>query len=146
MNINDVRVGGGLVRDPELRFLPSGVALLEFTVAVNDARYDSQARSQVVTTEFVACQAWGWLAEKVAGIGLSKGDEVFVLGKLSQREFEKKDGSKERKTRVVAYLVEPTKMRQDGRSQPTTPQQPDPWQQDQQEPPFDSASDPWSNR
>lgn len=130
MNINEVKIGGGLVRDIDFRYLPSGVGLVEFTVAVNDARYDSTQRQQVVTTEFVAVQAWGWLAEQVAGLGLAKGDEVFVQGKLSQREFEKKDGTKERKTRVVAYLVQPTKMRNDGGSQPASegwPTEPDPW-------------------
>lgn len=105
--MNRVEIRGGLVRDPEFRFVgDNSTPLLEMTVAVNGTRYDRAKNSQVVKTTFVQVQAWGVIADEVMNkYGLAKGDEVYVLGELDQREVEKADGSKERKTRVTAFLI-----------------------------------------
>ena len=134
MNLNKVEIAGGLTRSPDLRFLPSGMAVCEFTVAVNGARYDSTARQQVVTTTFVAVNAWSSLAEEVVDMGLVQGDAVYVMGELEQREIEKKDGTKERKTRVTASVVVPTRRRGTSLAPPrSTPAAP----------PGEHVQDPW---
>jgi len=107
--VNRVEIQGGLVRTPELRYLPSGTALMEMNVAVNGARYDSQARQQVVDTVYVAVQVWGHQAEELDQLGLSRGEEVYVLGRLDQRTIEKRDGTREQKTRVSATFVTVTR-------------------------------------
>lgn len=109
--MNRVEISGGLTRDPEIRYLPSGVGVLDLTVAVNGARYDSDKREQVVTTSYISCNCFGWLAEQIANTGLSKGDEVYVLGELEQRSYETRDGKKESKTRVTIMALKPVRRR-----------------------------------
>jgi single-strand DNA-binding protein len=107
--MNRVEIMGGLTRDAELRFLPSGIAVLNFTVAVNGARYDSSERQQVVTTSYISVEAWGSLAEEAADSGVTKGCEVYVMGELTQQTIEKRDGEKESKTRVKAHIISVTR-------------------------------------
>jgi single-stranded DNA-binding protein len=52
--MNRVELVGGLTRPPDLRFTQGGMGICEASLAVNGARYDSEARSQVVTTVYVA--------------------------------------------------------------------------------------------
>jgi single stranded DNA-binding protein len=106
--MNRVEIAGGLVRDPEFKMLgQSQTPCLEFTVAVNGTRYDSQQRQQVVKTTYVAVQAFNEVADDVMGKypGLTKGDAVYVVGELDQRTIEKADGTKESKTRVNAMHI-----------------------------------------
>lgn len=115
--MNRVEISGGLVRDPELAFTAGGAARCEFTVAVNEARWSSKEQAQVVDTTYVSCQAWFWLAEDIAEREYQKGDEVLVVGRLSQRTIEKKDGTKEQKTRVEVVTVTLVKSRRPVRSE-----------------------------
>lgn len=109
--MNRVELVGTLVRDLEMRYLPSGLALVEISLAVNGTRYDSTARETVVTTLYTTVSVWGWAAEKVANDGVTRGDSVHVLGELEQREIEKPGGGKEKKTRVVATVVTPVRVK-----------------------------------
>jgi single-stranded DNA-binding protein len=112
MNLNRVEIAGGVVRDPEFRHVgANGTPLWECSMALNGTRYDPTERKQVAKTTFVTVQAWGWLAEVIAGGGFGKGDELHVLGELDQTEFEKEDGTKERKTRVNAAIITPLRRR-----------------------------------
>jgi single stranded DNA-binding protein len=107
-DVNRVEIRGGLTRDAEFRYVGhANTPLAEFVVAVNGARYDPERREQVVTTIFVSVQAWSTLAETVMERwALSQGDEVYVVGELDQREVEKRDGTKDRKTRVTAVHID----------------------------------------
>lgn len=109
--MNRVEIAGGLTRDAELRFTPSGAAVLNMTVAVNGTRYDGDSRQQVVTTSYISVEAWGSLAEEAAEQDIVKGCEVYVLGELTQSTTEKRDGSKESKTRVRAMMIHVTRRR-----------------------------------
>lgn len=135
-NVNEVRIGGGLTRDAETTYLPSGMPVTEFTIATNGARYSAQEQRQIVTTQFTTIEAWGWMAEHIAEMALLKGEAVIVEGELTQREREKKDGTKERKTRVNAFTVTPTRRKQ--ASWGANPQQ--------GKPPQQSATDPWTQQ
>lgn len=107
MSVNEVRISGGLTRDAEAKYVGEhGTALMTFTVAVNGTRYDSAARQQVVKTTYVSVEAWAVLAERLMNTNLMKGDEVLVVGELAQTEREKRDGTKETKTRVVAFTLD----------------------------------------
>lgn len=125
---------GGLTRDPEVRFLQSGVCLWNASVAVNGARWDGEVRAQVVTTVYVAVGAIGWQAERLAEMDLHRGDEVYVVGELAQREIEQADGKKERKTHVEIVMLWPTRVR----AQRSAPRGEDPWTPKAQ-PPTDEA-------
>lgn len=127
MSLNRVELTGGLTRDGNLRYTQGGMAVCEFTVAVNGTRYDPAERRQVVTTVFVTVDVLGWLAERITdGEGLVQGDEVYVLGELDQYERETADGKKDRKTRVRAIRVEVTRRRSAARA-PSAGAEDDPW-------------------
>lgn len=118
---------GGLVRDPEVLFLEgSGLCLWKATVAVNDPRYDVESKQQVVETAYVAISTIGWLAETIANLGLAKGDEVHVVGRLAQREVGSGE-KKERKTGVDIVTLTPVRMRHRAPAEVPTPALPAPW-------------------
>lgn len=132
MSLNKVELEGALVRDPELRFLPSGMAVSEFSLVVNDTRYDREKREQVAVSTFLTCQIWGGAAENFVE-RVHRGDRVYVLGKLARRTVEKEDGKKEEKTRIEVSFWQPTMIRS------TSSGQNDPWDSPShgvQEPPF----------
>jgi single stranded DNA-binding protein len=142
--MNRVELRGGITRDVEIRAVGQRNTLLaEFTIAVNGARYDADKGEQVVTSLFVTVQAWGEVAEQIAQSGgLCKGDEVYVIGELDQREVEKRDGTKERKTRVTAFVVYATRRRQPVNS--SRPSQATPGEQFVPQTGAQDA-DPWAN-
>lgn len=87
-----VTLVGNLTGDPELRFQPSGIAVASFTVAVSKRVKDGDTWKDGPTS-FVRCSAWRQYAENVAE-SLSKGTRVIVVGQMSQREYETKEGEK----------------------------------------------------
>jgi len=83
---------GNLTGDPELKFLPSGIPVASFTVAVSKRVKDGDTWKDGPTS-FVRCTVWRQYAENVAE-SLAKGTKVVVIGSMSQREYETKDGEK----------------------------------------------------
>ena len=83
---------GNLTADPELRLLPSGVAVANFTVASTPRTYDKSAGEWVDGEPFyLRCTVWRSAAEHLAD-SLRKGDRVIVVGRLRQRQFETREG------------------------------------------------------
>lgn len=98
--MNIVILKGNVTRDPELRYTPSGVAVVEIGVAVNKTWYDDGGNKHEKVT-FVDCIAWRNAAENLAK-HFSKGKPILIEGELSQDEWEDKEtGQKRRKTRIV---------------------------------------------
>ncbi len=95
---NRVVLVGNLTRDPELRYIPSGTAVSEIGLAVNDRIKKND--QWVDETTFVDVTLWGRTAE-VANEYLSKGSSVLIEGRLKLDMWEK-DGQKRSKLRVVA--------------------------------------------
>ncbi|ABE67683.1 hypothetical protein Wildcat_78 [Mycobacterium phage Wildcat] len=87
-----VTVVGNLTADPELRFTPSGAAVANFTVVSND-RFLKDGEWQDKDPVFLRCNVWREYAENVAE-SLTRGTTVIVTGKLSQRNFEDREGNK----------------------------------------------------
>ncbi len=83
---------GNLTADPELKYLPTGVAVASFTVAVSK-RVKADDGWKDGPTSFVRCTVWRQYAENVAE-SLAKGTKVVVIGSMGQREYETKDGEK----------------------------------------------------
>ncbi len=103
---NTVTVIGNVTRDPELRYLPSGTALVTFGVAWNN-RYKDRNGQQVEDTSFFDVTCWRELADNVSE-SISKGDRVIIYGKLEQRSWETQDGEKRSKVEIVADEVAPS--------------------------------------
>jgi single-strand DNA-binding protein len=89
---NSVTLVGNLVEDPELRFTASGVAMARVRLAVN-RRYRDRNNEWQEETGFFGGTCWREVAENIAE-SLSKGDRVFVTGRLEQRNWETKEGEK----------------------------------------------------
>ncbi len=99
--LNVVVLIGRLVRDPELRYTPAGVAVGKFTVAVDRSFTTSQGERG---TDFIDVVLWRRLAETCAS-HLGKGRLVAVEGRLQVRSYETQDGQKRRVSEVVARSV-----------------------------------------
>lgn len=97
---------GNLTRDPELRFLPSGKPVCDFSVAVN-RRWKDQAGEQQEEVSFFDCTAWDELGENVAHC-LAKGDRVLVSARIRQRSWEAEDGTKRSKVEFTVDCVGPS--------------------------------------
>ncbi len=92
VSINKVLLSGRLTRDPELRYTPSGVAVITFSLALN-RRYKDQSGEWKEEVSFVNVVAWQRQAE-LASEFLKKGSAVFVEGRLQSRSWETSEGSK----------------------------------------------------
>lgn len=101
-SFNRVVLLGNLTRDPELRYIGSGMAVSDIGLAVNDRvkRNDQW----VEETTFVDVTLWGRTAE-VAHEYLSKGSSILIEGRLKMDSWEK-DGQKRTKLKVVAERMQ----------------------------------------
>ena len=83
-----ITVVGNLTADPELRFIQSGAAVVNFTVASTPRTFDRASNDwKDGETLFLRCSLWREAAENVAE-SLTKGMRVIVSGRLVQRSFE----------------------------------------------------------
>ena len=103
-NVNRVFLMGNLTRDPELRYIPSGTAVANFTIAVNRV-YSTQTGEKKEEVCFVRIVVWGRRAE-VCGEYLSKGSPAFVEGRLRSRSWQAPDGQNRSTIEVVADNVQ----------------------------------------
>jgi len=103
-SLNRVLLIGNLTRDPELRYTPSGTAVTDLRLAVND-NYTGRDGKQVERTLFIDVVAWQRQAE-TASEYLSKGRPVLVEGRLQLDEWENQQGEKRSKIRVVAQRLQ----------------------------------------
>jgi single-strand DNA-binding protein len=90
-SFNKIMIVGYLGRDPELRYTPDGTPVCNFTVATTERKKDKSGEFQDVTTWF-RVNLWRRQAE-VASQYLSKGKLVYVEGRLSQSEYQDRDGN-----------------------------------------------------
>ena len=96
---NNVQLIGHLGKDPELKTFDSGKTKLTATLATNDY-YKNKEGEKVQDTIWHNISAWGKTAESMDKL-LSKGNELAVKGKLSNRSYEDKDGNKKYITEVI---------------------------------------------
>ena len=100
--INKVILIGNLGGDPDTRYLPSGNAVTNITLATTDSWKDRNTGQQQERTEWHRVVFFGKLAE-IAGQYLRKGSKIYVEGRLQTREWEK-DGVKRYTTEVVVDM------------------------------------------
>jgi single-strand DNA-binding protein len=103
-SFNRVILVGNLTRDPELRYTPSGTAVAEIGLAVNDRRKNANGE-WIDETTFVDVTLWSRTAE-IASEYLSKGSPILVEGRLKLDTWEGNDGQKRSKLRVVAMNMQ----------------------------------------
>ncbi|RSL28715.1 single-stranded DNA-binding protein, partial [Salibacterium salarium] len=100
--INRVVLVGRLTRDPELRYTPNGVAVVNFGIAVNRPFTNQQGEREA---DFFNCVAWRKQAENVANY-LKKGSQAGIDGRLQSRRYENQEGRRVTVVEVQAESVQ----------------------------------------
>lgn len=102
---------GNVVADPELRFTPSGAAVANFRMASTPRTFDRQTNEwKDGDTLYLAVAVWRQQAEHVAE-SISRGMRVIVVGRLTQRQYEDREGAKRSSYEIQAEEVAPSLLR-----------------------------------
>jgi single-strand DNA-binding protein len=99
-SVNKVIIVGNVGRDPETRYMPSGDAVTNISVATSDRYKDKQSGEMKETTEWHRVAFFGKLAE-IAGQYLKKGSQVYVEGRLRTRKWTDASGQEKYSTEIV---------------------------------------------
>ena len=99
--INKVIIVGNVGGDPETRYMPSGSAVTNLTVATNESWKDKQTGEQKERTEWHRVAMFNRLAE-IAAEYLRKGSQVYIEGKLRTRKWQDKSGQDRYTTEIIA--------------------------------------------
>ena len=99
--VNKVILVGNLGKDPEVKYMPSGDAVCNFTLATSESWNDKQSGDKVEKTEWHNIVMYRRLAE-VAGEYLRKGSQVYIEGKLKTRKWQDKNGQDRWTTEIEA--------------------------------------------
>jgi len=99
--INKVILIGNLGKDPEVRYMPSGGAVANLTVATSENWKDKQTGQNQERTEWHRVVMFNRLGE-IAGEYLKKGSKVYIEGKLQTRKWQDKEGQDRYTTEIVA--------------------------------------------
>jgi single-strand DNA-binding protein len=94
-SVNKVIIVGNLGRDPETRYLPSGEAVTNISVATTETWKDKASGEKKEATEWHRVAFFGKLAE-IAGEYLKKGSQVYIEGQLRTRKYQDKETGKDR--------------------------------------------------
>ena len=92
-SLNVVLLLGRVTMDPDLRYTPSGAALLGFSIAVDRAWRDKATDEWKREASFFQVKLWGQAAERLSKT-MRKGSAVLVEGQLRSHTWESKDGEK----------------------------------------------------
>lgn len=126
-SLNKVMIIGNLGKDPEIRVIPSGAKVANFSIATTES-YTGKDGQKQDKTEWHNIVMWRGLAE-IAEKYLRKGSQVYVEGKLSTRSWDDQSGNKRYMTEIIAdNLVMLGKAgggqgKQESQGQPQQPQQ-----------------------
>lgn len=102
--VNKVILIGNLGRDPELRYTQQGTAVANFSLATTES-IGKKDGTREERTEWHRIVVWGRTAENCSQY-LAKGRTVYIEGRLQTREWENKEGQKQRTTEIVAQTVQ----------------------------------------
>ncbi len=101
--LNRVMLIGRLTRDPEVRFLPSGIQVTSLSIAVSRNFKDKNGEWREETS-FFDIESYGKLAERL-GTQLGKGYQILIEGSLRQDRWESPSGEKRSKVKIVADRI-----------------------------------------
>ena len=110
--LNKLLLIGNVGGAPEVKTLPSGSVVAEFSVATNQEWKDRDGVKQS-KTEWHNCKAWGKLAD-IVGEYVVKGMQVYVEGRLETRSWDADDGSKRYRTEVRVFELQMLSGREGG--------------------------------
>ncbi|AUR84032.1 nucleic acid-binding, OB-fold protein [Vibrio phage 1.047.O._10N.286.55.F2] len=128
--VNKVIIVGNLGNDPEIRYMPSGDAVANLTVATSESWRDKTTGEQKEKTEWHRVAIFGKLAE-IAGEYLRKGSQVYLEGQLQTRKWQDQQGNDRYSTEVVLQGFNGVMQMLGGKSDVGGQQQQQPQQQQQ---------------
>ena len=113
--INKVIIVGNLGQDPEVRFIPNGGAVANFTVATSETWKDKQTGEQKEKTEWHRIVIYQRLAE-IAGEYLKKGSKVYLEGRLQTRKWQNQQGQDQYTTEIIVNDMQMLDSRNSGQA------------------------------
>lgn len=115
--INKVILVGNLGADPEVRYMPSGGAVANISIATSESWKDKQSGQTQERTEWHRVVFFNRLAE-IAGEYLRKGGKVYVEGSLRTRKWQDQSGAEKYTTEIVASEMQMLDSRGEGAGSP----------------------------
>ncbi|MGF6146933.1 Helix-destabilizing protein [Kingella potus] len=145
MSVNKVILIGRLGRDPEVRYMPNGDPVCNFTMATSETWNDRQSGQRQERTEWHNITMYRRLAE-ISGQYLKKGSQIYIEGRIQSRKYQDRDGNERTAYEIIANEMKMLDSRQSGGGAPyqeggypqAAPQQ----QQYRQEAPPQYSSEP----
>ena len=104
-SVNKVHLLGNCGRDPEIRYLPSGMAICNVSVATSSKRKDKNSGETIEETQWHRVQFFDKLAE-IAGQYLKKGNPVYIEGRIKYGKFTDKDGVEKTTCDIIAESMQ----------------------------------------
>ncbi len=111
--INKAIIVGFMTHDPEMAYLPSGVAVTKISVATNESWIDKNTGQPQERTEFHRIEAFGKLAE-IMGQYLRKGSQVYIEGSIRTDKWQASDGTDRYSTKIRANQMQMLGGKSDG--------------------------------
>lgn len=112
---------GNVGKDPDVRYLDSGVAVAQLSLATTVKGYTTQSGQQIADrTEWHNLVAWRGLAQTIEKY-VHKGDKLFVEGELRYRDYEGQDGVKRRTSEIYMDRIELLNPKAEGKPLPPDP-------------------------
>ncbi len=111
MSVNKCLFIGNLTADPEIRTMPNGEQVANFTIALNE-RYKAKDGNIVENVEYVRIVLYRRLAE-IAGQYLTKGSQVYIEGRLKTRKWQDSNGQDRYTTEIQGDNLQMLGGRQD---------------------------------
>ena len=133
-SVNKVILIGNLGKDPEMRYLPSGEAIANFSVATSENWTDKTSGDKKEQTEWHRVVFFGRTAE-VVGQYVKKGSKIYVEGRLQTRKWQDKEGQERYTTEVRGDVMRMLDRRGEGAGS-----------MDQEPPAMESQSQPQPRR
>ncbi|ASP18082.1 single-stranded DNA-binding protein [Neisseria sp. 23W00296] len=131
MSLNKVILIGRLGRDPEVRYMPNGEPVCNFSMATSETWNDRQSGQRQERTEWHNITMYRRLAE-IAGQYLKKGSQIYIEGRIQSRKYQDRDGIERTSYDIIANEMKMLDSRQSGGGAPyqeggyqqSAPQQP----------------------
>ena len=123
MSLNRVMLIGYTGSQPELKYIPNGSAVVNFSLATS-MKWKDQSGQQQEKTEWHRCVAWRKTAELI-GQYVSKGSKLYIEGRIETRTYEK-DGQKHYATEIIVESVQFLDSKKQSTEQQSQPEPPTP--------------------
>lgn len=120
MSFNKIIIVGNLGQEPDLRYTPQGTPVCSLSLATNEKRKGKDGEPVQITTWF-RVTLWGKMAENAAQF-LSKGRQVFIMGRLRVEEWTDREGGKRHTLEVDATDMQFIDFKKEDAGDQTSPQ------------------------